>query len=1241
MATILIVDDRPSNRQFLTTLLGYGGHRLLEAGDGAAALGLVRSDRPDLVITDILMPTMDGYEFVQHVRADPDVAPTPVIFYTATYSAPQAEKLAKTCGVCKVLSKPCEPEEILAAVNQALGVGDPVTVAPRVVKERAKAGTSQSADNTMSLYIKDLEDVKRGFEELASRGAKPGTKRDLVSELSKKFADNLASMQRVTTRLSALHEVAMEMMTERDPARLVQLFFAAACDLVDSKYAAIGMRDETEQAIQLAFAKRVDVAILRGEAGRTGLLATLLSGRPVLRMRSADGTPSADGLPDGHPPVRDLLGIPVAATNRVYGWMYFADGRGEKGFSDEDVRVVNAMARQLAVLYENAMLYDAIQRHAAKLQVESAERKRAQEALAEREAGLRRAQLMAKLAHVVTGPDGSFEAWSETLPQLVGLDAARMPQDTRGWLGIIHPEDRALFRNTSIEAGIKGVRTEVEYRIQRQDGGWSDVRQVMEPIGGQASSEGKMRWFNTLQDMTERKQAEENLRTSEERFRQMAENIHEVFFLTNADDSKIQYVSPAYEHIWGRSRESLFADPRSWGDSIHPDDRERISAERAKSAASGEFDYTYRIIRPDESVRWIWARGFPVFDKSGKPYRTAGIAEDITERKQAEEKIKGLNRVYAVLSGINGLIVRVRNRDELFREACWLAVEAGKFRMAWIGLVDREAMLVKPVAWHGTDAQYIHMMPLGLVDTEAQRCGLAGQAVRERTAITVDDMTQDARVLLKQEALERGFRSLVVLPLMIAEEPVGVLALYAGEVAFFDEEEMKLLLELAGDIAFALEHIEKAEKLDYLAYYDQLTGLANRTLFLERIGQKLIAASGSNSKVTVLSLDIERFREVNDAFGRQAGDELLKQVADRLRKAGGDESRLARIGGDDFAIVSAEAQSEEQLARLTELTLKGCFGSPFRIGDGEVTTSAKVGIAVFPNDGADAGTLLRNAEAALEKAKASGERYLFYTQEMTGRIAEKLSLESKLRQALEKEEFVLHYQPKVDLETRSIVGVEALIRWQSPERGLVPPLQFIPLLEETGLIQQVGSWALRRASLDHRSWAEQGLKAPRVAVNVSPIQMRQRNFVEVIEQAIVDGLAPTAIDLEITESLIMEDIQGSIQKLNAVRALSINVAIDDFGTGYSSLGYLAKLPVQSLKIDRSFINAMNKDPNAMTLVSTIISLAHSLRLKVIAEGVETEEQANFLRLLRCDEMQGYLFSKPLPAADLVAMLVKR
>jgi len=284
--------------------------------------------------------------------------------------------------------------------------------------------------------------------------------------------------------------------------------------------------------------------------------------------------------------------------------------------------------------------------------------------------------------------------------------------------------------------------------------------------------------------------------------------------------------------------------------------------------------------------------------------------------------------------------------------------------------------------------------------------------------------------------------------------------------------------------------------------------------------------------------------------------------------------------------------------------------------------------------------LLGNAEAALKKAKTGGDKFLFYAQKMNERVAENLALENKLRMALEREEFVLHYQPKVDLDSGAVVGLEALIRWQSPELGLVPPMNFIPLLEETGLILEVGSWALRRAAVDHRRWSEAGLKPPRVAVNVSAIQLRQRDFVAVVEQAIIDGVAPTGIDLEITESLIMQDVEATIEKLKLVRALGLKIAIDDFGTGYSSLAYLAQLPVQYLKIDRSFIIKMEKDPNAATLVSTIISLAHSLRLKVIAEGVETEEQAKSLRLLRCNEMQGYLFSKPLPLEQMTSLLVR-
>ena len=609
-----------------------------------------------------------------------------------------------------------------------------------------------------------------------------------------------------------------------------------------------------------------------------------------------------------------------------------------------------------------------------------------------------------------------------------------------------------------------------------------------------------------------------------------------------------------------------------------------------------------------------------------------------TQRELDESRVRllRLTRVYAVLSGINGLIVRVRNRDELFRGACRIAVDSGQLPMAWIGLVERSAMRIHPVVWCGADETYIEAMPLGLDAADSESYGLAGRAVSERAPIIANDFAGDPRVLRRAEAGQRGFRSFVALPLIVAQEVVGVLALYAAEPGFFDEDEMKLLLELAGDISFALEHIEKTDKLDYLAYYDALTGLPNRTLFRERLEQAIAAASRENRKLALILHDIERFKNINDTFGRQGGDALLRQVADRFRGAAKDPAWLGRVAVDQFGVWVPDVATEEDLARSTQERVRDTFAQPFQLGEVELRASARCGIAIYPDDGADADTLYGNAEAALKKAKARGERYLFYAQQMTERVGDRLRLESELRQALENDEFVLHYQPRVDLRSRRIVGMEALLRWQSPARGLVPPLKFIGLLEETGLILEVGAWAMRRAVQDHHRWVERKLKVPRIAVNVSAIQVRQRDFVRDVEQAIALGSTPTAIDLEITESLIMQDIQSTIEKFKAVRALGVNVAIDDFGTGYSSLAYLAKLPVTMLKIDRSFIVGL-ADSDA-TVVSTIISLARSLRLDSTAEGVETEDQAKLLWLLNCDQAQGYLFSKPVPFDQMTAML---
>jgi diguanylate cyclase (GGDEF)-like protein/PAS domain S-box-containing protein len=729
-------------------------------------------------------------------------------------------------------------------------------------------------------------------------------------------------------------------------------------------------------------------------------------------------------------------------------------------------------------------------------------------ALKEQAAGLRRAQVMANLAHVVTKPDGSFETWSETLPKLIGVPPNEVVTSTRRWLDLIHPEDRARFRSVALEARAKKSRAEVEYRLWRKDGTWVHVRQVMEPIPGKPDAQGRRRWFNTLQD--------------------------------------------------------------------------------------------------------------------------------VTELVRAQYGARRLNRVYAVLSGINGAIARIRERQQLFQEACRIAIEEGQFVMAWVGLVDKKASIVDPVASAGNVGAFFEAAPMAILETKPGGHGLAGRVVRTKAPVISNDVKNDPQRLMRKELDERGINSLAILPLIVEDNVVGTLALYATDPGFFDEQEMRLLTELAHDVSFALDRIEKARKLDYVSYYDSLTGLPNRPLFHERLRVQLADAEAKKTRVAVMVLDIERFKTINDTLGRQAGDGLLAEVAKRLKQGGHPASWHARLGGDHFAIVVPAITTDEALTKRNERRLRQIFGSPFAVLDHQLRVSARLGIALYPQDGQDSDTLLHNAEAALKTAKASGERSLFYTPDMTARSPEKFSLENKLREALERNQFVLHYQPKVDLRTRSIVGLEALIRWQHPELGLAPPAKFIPLLEETGLILDVGAWALKHAAMDHRNWSDSGLKPPKIAVNISAIQIRQRDFVKTVEQAIAE--APGAIDLEITESIVMEDVLSSIKRLNELRRLGVSVAIDDFGTGYSSLAYLARLPVETLKIDRSFVKAMDDDPTARTLVQTIISLAHSLRLLVVAEGVETERQAELLRELQCDQMQGYLFSKPLPSEALAKLL---
>jgi PAS domain S-box-containing protein/diguanylate cyclase (GGDEF)-like protein len=740
------------------------------------------------------------------------------------------------------------------------------------------------------------------------------------------------------------------------------------------------------------------------------------------------------------------------------------------------------------------------------------------------------------------------------------------------------------------------------------------------------------RWIivGNARDISERKRAEHEL----QRFRMAMDVSPDSIYLTDPVAMRFVYMNNSACARVGYPRDRLL---QMGPQDVLPGGRDDIRREYEEVTAAGDGGLRQErpYSRQDGSTGWTELHRRALDTDSGPLIVTIG--RDITDRKQADDRIRRLNRVYGMLSGINALIVRVRDRNELFHEACRLAVEHGGFRLAWIGRVETGSSCVKTVAWKGDSAFAQYDRPLAAGNT-APRTGLTAIAVSARRPSVCNDIAAESdRLLHGKEALAHGYRSMVVLPLLVGGSVYGALSLYSGEKGFFDEEEMKLLTELAGDISFALDHIEKREQIDHLAFYDQLTGLANRPLFLERAGQSLHSARQTGGKCALALLDIERLRTVNESLGRQAGDALIKLVAERLRSAAGSTS-VSRIGADHFALMLDAVRGPSQAGRLVNKVLHECFGKPFCIDGTDLHTSARAGVALFPEHAGSADALLAQAESALRKAKQMGERMVFVTAELTKKSAGQLTLENQLRQALARNEFVLHYQPKVDLQNRRIVGMEALIRWQSPELGLVPPGRFIPIMEETGLILDVGNWALQTAAAQHAQWLKEGLQPPRIAVNVSPIQLRRREFVATVESALRKGSA-ASIDLEITESLVMEDIQGNIGKLNAIRALGVGVAIDDFGTGYSSLAYLAKLPVQTLKIDRSFIIAMLDDPDTMTLVSTIISLAHSMRLTVVAEGVEREEQAKLLTLLRCDEMQGYLFSKPLPLREMKELLV--
>jgi diguanylate cyclase (GGDEF)-like protein len=611
--------------------------------------------------------------------------------------------------------------------------------------------------------------------------------------------------------------------------------------------------------------------------------------------------------------------------------------------------------------------------------------------------------------------------------------------------------------------------------------------------------------------------------------------------------------------------------------------------------------------------------------------------EERARHRAAERHIARLTRQLRMQSAINSAVVRIRDPDELLREAARVAHEVGAYDRVVVFRVSSDRRRVAPWHWLGPGASSPqNPIVLHIGDGTDPDTSLIGRALRTREIVCADLTRTEPPVAVREQLLGVGLRSIVALPLVVDGLPVAALALASREGDVISDEELSLLQDITANLSFALRYRQHEDAAQYLASFDSLTGLAKRAFFCQRLDQHLRQRGALESAPTVVAFDVMHLSKVNDSFGRHAGDLLLQAVAKRLKYHIEDDERVGYLGGGTFLLMlPEEGTSAESVTTLLENTV---FHEPFPIEGRVLRASFRSGIARSPADGEDGNTLAQRAEAALKQAKESGEQYLHYQIEMHSDIAERLALEHRLRAALDERQLVLHYQPQVSLATGRIESVEALVRWQDPERGLVLPGQFLSVLESSGMIVSVGEWVLHQAAEDCLRWWRAGLPV-RVAVNVSAQQVRRRTFVEQVLAAAQPCLGERCgIDLEITETGLLHDVEGASRKLRELRAAGVRVALDDFGTGYSSLGLLSKLPVDLVKIDRSFITGLPEDKASVTLVSSVIGLASAFGLKVVAEGVETEGQLGMLRDMGCDQSQGYLHSRPLPSEQLESLL---
>jgi diguanylate cyclase (GGDEF)-like protein/PAS domain S-box-containing protein len=747
------------------------------------------------------------------------------------------------------------------------------------------------------------------------------------------------------------------------------------------------------------------------------------------------------------------------------------------------------------------------------------------------------------------------------------------------------------------------------------------IRADGEPVFG---ADGTFAGYRgTSRDITQQRRGEEELR----RFRAAMDMSHDAIYLTDRATMRFLDVNRVGCKWLGYTREELLK--------MGPHEVLKVPREQVERDYDAVIAEGAKAVRVETSYvardgRKGWTELMRRALRSGDGWIILTISRDISERRRAEERQATYLRYQERIARFGQAALEQREQFELIDKAVQEVLEA---------------LAPDAVAYLEAEPNTGELVVRALVGVEDPALHPGTVACAPGSPV-LEAMRSGAPQLVTGAELPLGWtrppHSVALIPVRGEHGVRGLLCVWTRDAGVFGAQELNFAEAAASVVSAALRRIESESRLAYLAQFDSLTGLPNRALLADRFSQMIVQAKRRGSPLAVLFIDLDEFKMVNDTLGHAGGDALLREIAVRLQSSvrGGDT--VARISGDEFAIVLADLARPEDAALVAQKVIER-LAAAVEIRGNEVFVTASVGIASFPGDGADAEALIGAADAAMYRAKQSGRNtFQFFTAEINQRSRARAQLGAELRRALEREEFTLVYQPKYELAERRPNGAEALLRWKHPERGVVSPADFIPVLEETGLIVPVGEWVLRRACEDLKAWQAAGLRIGPVAVNLSARQFRQQDLDARI-QALVSaaGVDPGLIELEITESQIMHDPNHAIAMMRALRTAGMRIAIDDFGTGYSSLAYLTRFPVGALKIDRSFVKDMTNDRNDATIVRTIIEMAHSLGYTVVAEGVETEEQAMFLRLLRCDQAQGYLFARPMPAQEFLQFCNRR